>query len=399
MRLNRKTLTVRFIESVAIPSAEKREAKIFDTEQVGLGLRVYSTGEKTFFVQYRTKTDRRVRRMRIERCDRVSLEEARTRAREILVRVGRGEDPVAEQRSRRGAPTVSDLMAAYLEKHSRVSKKPRSIVEDETLSEKHVIPALGAKKAGEVSGGDIDALKRRMSATPARFNAARALLSHAFGLAIKGEHGPLGSGWGVTSNPCAHIAKHRPSKRGRVLTPDEWTRLAQALCEAKERPPIIAAIRLLAVTGARRNEILTARREWVDLEGACLRLPDSKTGPKTIALPTVALEIIRESYRADAFSKWLIPGLLPGSCATDIEHPWQRIRKAAGLDTMRLHDLRHSFLSTGGNLGIAAPLLQRAAGHADGSTTERYLHLGQDPVLAAAEGIAGAIAARMAGAR
>ena len=227
-----------------------------------------------------------------------------------------------------------------------------------------------------------------------RFNAARALLSHAYNLALKGQHGPLGDGWGITANPCTHIDKNKSPKRGRVLTPDEWKALGKALSASKEHPPAVAAIRLLALTGARRNEILAARVEWID--GDRIRLPDSKTGPKVLSLPAAAVAIVKDLRAAWPFSPWLIPGPLPGTRCQDLERPWQRIRAAAGLSAIRLHDLRHSFISTGGDLGVASALLQRAAGHANASTTERYLHVGEDPVSKAVESVGAVVAARMA---
>lgn len=382
----RKKLTARMIES--LPTREKGDYKVFDSEQIGFGVRVYATGGQIYFVGKRLRG--RLRWLRIGRVGELPLAEARQKAREILAEAGRGADPFV---SPDGA-TVKALIDTYIKQWSKVHKKERSIAEDESLAEKHLIPALGKKRASSVTGGDIAALRNSMKKCPVRFNAARALLSHAFNLAMKGEHGPLGGGWGVSSNPCVHVEKNKTAKRGRVLTADEWKALGEALATGDEHPPAIAAIRLLALTGARRNEILTARVDWIDRN--CIRLPDSKTGPKVIALPAAAVAIVKELRTTWPFSPWLIPGSLPGARVQDLEKPWQRIREAASLSSLRLHDLRHSFITTGGDLGLASALLQRAAGHANAATTERYLHVGTDPVAQAVEAVGAVLAERLA---
>jgi integrase len=167
---------------------------------------------------------------------------------------------------------------------------------------------------------------------------------------------------------------------------DELARLGKALLEAEqnvtEPTPAIAAFRLLLVTGCRRNEIQTLK--WEYIQGTSLVLPDSKTGAKKVALGNVALEILMAMPRVSN-NPYVIPGKRPLTHLTDLERPWRRIRKRAGLADVRIHDLRHSFASNAIGLGESLPMIGKLLGHTQVQTTARYAHLANDPVQLAAD--------------
>ena len=153
----------------------------------------------------------------------------------------------------------------------------------------------------------------------------------------------------------------------------------------------MAAIRLLMLTGCRRDEILTLKWEDVDLRAGELHLCDSKTGARDIPLPRAAAELLAGLPRVPG-NPWVIPGRKPGGRLSNLNDHWQRIRKRAGLDGVRIHDLRHSFASRALALGESLSTIGRLLGHGQVTTTARYAHLARDAVKASASRVAGSIA-------
>ena len=182
------------------------------------------------------------------------------------------------------------------------------------------------------------------------------------------------------------------------MSEEELGRLSEALADAEaERPEwtrAVAAIRLLALTGCRRGEILGLKWAEVDFERRCLRLPDSKTGPKTVYLNAAALEVLAGIERLED-NPHVIPGTKPGAHLRDLNRPWAWVRKRAGIEDVRLHDLRHTYASFGVGSGLSLPLVGRLLGHSKSATTDRYAHLADDPVRKAAETIGATVDAAM----
>jgi integrase len=208
----------------------------------------------------------------------------------------------------------------------------------------------------------------------------------------------LAEGWGLRpdgSNPCRHVERYPERRLERYLSSSELTRLGEVLADAErneqEPPSVIAAIRLLILTGARRSEILNLRWPEIDLERGFLRLRDSKTGPKAIPLNAPAREGLAGLERT---GEWVLP-TAQGTGPVSLSKPWSRIRRHAGLEDLRIHDLRHSFASVGAGAGLGLPLIGKLLGHTQPATTHRYAHLGDDPVRQASEAIGARISAAM----
>ena len=200
------------------------------------------------------------------------------------------------------------------------------------------------------------------------------------------------------SNPCRHVEKYREGRRERFLSQVELGRLGDALREAEQdkscSPWVVAAVRLLTLTGARLNEILTLRWEHVSEEHESLFLPDSKTGRKAIHLSPPALALLQAIPRLEG-NPYVICGERPGRHLVNIEKPWRRIRAAAKLDDVRLHDLRHSFASVAASGGQSLIVIGKMLGHSQPATTARYAHLADDPVKAASDAVGRHIASAM----
>jgi integrase len=182
-----------------------------------------------------------------------------------------------------------------------------------------------------------------------------------------------------------------------MLSAAELARLGDALAAYDGSPYITAAVKLLLFSGARLSEILGLRWEWINLERGEARLPDSKTGAKTLHLPPPALAVLKGLPRLEG-NPYVIVGQKDGASLVNLQKPWQAIRKAAGLTDVRLHDLRHSYASVGAAGGDSLLVIGKLLGHHHAATTERYAHLALDPIKAAAASIAGRIASALEGA-
>ena len=211
----------------------------------------------------------------------------------------------------------------------------------------------------------------------------------------------MAEAWGVVPegrNPCRSAVKYKERRRERFLTEEEFRRLGRVLAEAETEGGLsayaVAAIRLLTLTGCRRNEILALQWKDVDLDAGELSLKDTKTGARTVPLSPAALKVLAALPRVRG-NPWVIPGKKPGAHMRNINDPWEIVRKRAGLEDVRLHDLRHSFASRALALGESLPVIGKLLGHTQVETTARYAHLARDSVRESAARIAASIGAHL----
>lgn len=363
----------------------------WDDELHGFGLRVYPSGRKVFVLSYRAKGQKRL--ATVGPYGVLTVDEARHKASRLLYAVGDGADPLAEKRQESREPTLAEFAQRYLTQHGP-KKKASSLLTDRRILERHLLPRLGQRKVRDLDRADVMRVHHEMRATPILANRALALLSKMLNLA---------EAWGVRpdgSNPVRHVDRYPERPKERYLSPAELTRLGEILRdveqEGTEHPSALLAIRLLALTGARRNEILELTWSAVDFDRAELVLADSKTGPKRIPLPAPALALLREAPRVQG-NPYVCPGERDGGRFYGLQRPWDRIRTRAGLPDVRLHDLRHTHAATAVSAGLALPLVGKLLGHAHAATTQRYAHLRDEPVRAAAELVGSEIGAALAG--
>ena len=383
-------ITKRFVEGIE-PAAS--DVFAWDDDLRGFGLRLKPSGIRSYIVQYRNAHGRS-KRMTIGEHGRLTAEEARKRARLILAEVETGGDPAEARNAARKAPTVTEFAERYLSDHVATKMRPKSAAEDRRMLSRLLLPALGTRKLTDVTRADVARLHHDIRRTPTQANRVLSLLSRMMNMAEK---------WGLRpdgSNPCRHVEKFKEAKRERYLSADELARLGDVLTErertATEAPGVVAAVRLLILTGCRLSEILTLQWPYVDFADACLRLPDSKTGAKTVHLNAPALAVLAAMEREEG-SPWVIAGGKPGTHLVNLQKPWGRIRAAAGIADVRLHDLRHSFACVAVGLGEGLPMIGKLLGHTQTQTTARYAHLAADPVKAATERVGAALAGMLGG--
>jgi integrase len=351
----------------------------------GFGVRVYPSGKKTYLVQYRV--GRRTRRITIGQHGVLTAEEARARARQLLGDVARGEDPSAARQERMRAPTVAGLCERFRDEYVDEHCKPTTARDYRSIIKRFIRPRLGPLLIAEVTRADIVAFHHALRETPYQANRAASMLSKLFNLA---------EDWGLRqagSNPARRIKKFREEEKKRYLSEEEQTRLGEVLADAledgTESLQAVSAILLLIYTGCRLSEILTLRWDYVTTHH--LELPDSKTGRRRIPLPREAYDILAELPR-EAGNPYVIVGEVPGERLINLQKPWTRIRKRAGIPDVRMHDLRHTYASVAMKHGIDPFTLKEILGHKSLQTTLRYAHLADDAVQTAA----GTVAARLA---
>ena len=373
-------LTKRLVDSLA---AEGGDLVVWDAELPGFGVRVKPSGVKSFCIQYRNEQGRS-RRVTIGRYGRMTVDEARKEARQKLAKVDRGADPAQEKQAARTDITMKELSNRYMEEYALLHKKPLSVAADERSLRLVILPALGHLPVKGITRADVAKMMHAHKNEPVKANRAFALLSKALNLAET---------WGIrpdASNPCRHVKKFPERPKQRFLSEDELSRLGKVLkdCEQEgnELPSVITAIRLLLFTGCRRQEILELKWEYVDFERECIFFADSKTGFKAVPLGNAALEVLANTPRA-AGNPYVCPGIKPMRPLVGLQRAWARIRTKAGLDDVRLHDLRHTFGATGAGAGQSLHILGKILGHSQAKTTSRYAHLAQTPQKKAVDSI------------
>ena len=372
-----------------------KDSYLWDEELPGFGLKITPAGRKIYLVQYRLGGRQgRTRRFTIGQHGELTPAAARIEAKRLLGKIAVGHDPASDRDKMKADRTLAAVLEQFMTEHVRPKRKQSTAREYQRIAKLYIVPRLGRRPIGEIKRPDIARLHHELASKPYQANRTLALLSKFFNWAEK--HGLRPDG----SNPCRHIEKYRESRRERFLSATELARLGDALRAAEREksatPWMIGAIRLLTFTGARLSEIITLRWDYISEEHNCLLLPDSKTGRKAIRLNAPALALLKSLPRLDD-NPHVICGEKPGQHLVNLEKPWRRIRKAAKLDDVRLHDLRHSFASVAASGGQSLVVIGKLLGHSQPATTARYAHLADDPVKVASDLVGKHIAAAMDG--
>jgi integrase len=379
-------ITDRSVRTLVAPAVGNRIT--YDEEVKGFGVRITSAGAKAFILNYRVAG--RERRITIGSFPDWSVADARNEARGLKRQIDVGEDPMADRHADRAAPTMNDLINRFVSEH--LPKKRASTQDEyERLIRVHIRPALGNKRVADLRHSDMEALHRKIAAkAPYAANRALAVVSKMLNLAVRWEM--------RTDNPTRGVERSPEQKRERFMTPAEIGRLGEVLATHPERTSA-NAVRMLLLTGARRGETLAARWQDVDLSSGIWAKPAATT--KTAKLHRVPLSapalLLLAEMKAQADLEngrrardkldpipWLFPGQ-HGNALGNVKHFWQSVCQKAGLQGVRVHDLRHTFASVLASSGLSLPIIGALLGHSQSSTTHRYAHLMDDPLRAATE--------------
>jgi len=389
----------------------------YDTELKGFGVAIYPSGIKSWVCEYRPHGGGRgtaKKRVTLGKVTQLPPEQARKTAADMLAAVRLGGDPALEKAERRASVTVGELIDFFDAQYVGPMLKPGTAVSHRIALEE-LRRAHGALKATALTRSHVTTLHFRMADRPYAANRAVAVWSKAFAWAAGAGLIPEGQ------NPAKNIKKYREQGRERFLTSDELARLGDALREGEtiglpyfvdETKPTAkhaakadhrrvkldryatAAFRLLVLTGARLREILHAKWEQVDIERGLIFLADSKTGKKPLYLSAAAQKVLADLPRIEG-NPHVIAGANDGAPRSDLKKPWAAVSRAAGLEGVRIHDLRHSFASFGAGASLGLPIIGKLLGHSQPATTARYAHLDADPMRRAVDTIGSAISGAM----
>ena len=364
-------LTQRQIDAL---KPRKKTFDLRDTELKGFGVRVRSSGIKRYFVQSQHEGTRTWRI--IGNAAEMTLEEARCRARPVLASLHNGEEIIAVTDEETRFEVVAEKLFEVCERHWKAGtrKVNRYYLKNQLL------PWFQNMQIAGITERDVKQWHASLHATPFAADRAAPVLSVILRQAEVYGYRPEGS------NPCVGIRRYRRRGRERFLSPEEMQRLGAVLSRHENTRPLeIATIRLLLLTGCRRNEILTLK--WPDYREGRLYLRDSKTGPRTVWLSSPARGILDGLPRRGA---WIFPARRKRShfSPTMLDPFWWKVRGEAGLSDVRLHDLRHSYASVALLNGATVPTIARLVGHNDTATTLKYTHLNHTAVRAAVETVA-----------
>ncbi|WP_171230066.1 site-specific integrase [Ruegeria sp. HKCCA4008] len=385
-------LTKRQIDNAACD--ENKARCLWDDNLTGFGVKLLPSGAKRYFVKYRSYGGGRRAKQRwftIGTHGQIPFEQAKEDARQILAAVKRGEDPQGEKLAIRDAPKLVDAWEKF-EREELANKKPATIRDYTSCWERHIAPRLGSTKAVDVSRSDVSRLHQSLSNTPYLANRMLALLSSLMNRCEAWEWREQGT------NPCRFVKKFEEQPRERYLSSPELERLGKALRDLVDEgaiwPDVANLIKLLLLTGARRNEIATCEWGWIDWERQVIMLPDSKTGAKPLFLGDSAIEVLQRQKvtTRDPASTYVFPGKKQNYPLVNLSKPWKRICEFAELNDVRIHDLRHTAASIAVGKGVALPVIGRLLGHTQTQTTARYAHVDNQPALAAANAIGNGVA-------
>jgi integrase len=380
----------------------------------GFGLRVYPSGRKVFIAQVRV--GRATRRVKIGPYGPFTVEQARARATEIIRLAASGVDPQRERRARRDAITVSQLCEAYLDatdagtvitRFGRVKRAATMSIDRGRIS-RHIVPLIGSILASDLGRSDVQRMVDDIAArkTAGRFKGRTRGIARVTGGAGTAARvvGLLGGiytwaerrGLVPGPNPCRGIEKAASGTRDRVLNGTELRELGKQLIVAAETTPQAAvAVKLIALTGLRRQEACGLRWSEVDELGRCLRLAETKTGRSVRPIGARAIALLK-TVPVDS-DTWVFPSC-SGDGATDLKHQIAEIFDAAGLQDARSHDLRRTFATTAADLGYSDATIADMLGHSRRTVTARhYIRRPDEALVAAVDKVSATIETVMSG--
>ena len=380
------TLTTQLIKTIDCPTGKKK-TELFDLLYRGLSLEVRATGGKTYYRRYRDSRGR-IRQIKLGDERNLSLADARQLSDKVGRRVAMGEDPLEQKQIARTVPTFADFIADQYMPYIKSYK--RSWDTDVSLLKNHLLPRVGKRYMDEITRQDIvkmHADRKASGAAPGSANRLLIMMRYIFNLTMKWEVP------GIKANPCKGIPlMEENNKMERYLSVEEAERLYGAVCKS-ENTMLKYIVPMLILTGARKREVLDAKWEDFDLGRRSWRIPISKSGKaRHVPLSDGALNVLASMPRK---VEWAFANPDTGKPYVSIFCAWNTVRKNAGLSNVRMHDLRHSFASLLINSGRTLYEVQHILGHTQVKTTQRYAHLSQDTLLAAANSATAALGSAM----
>ena len=384
MAAHRKSkITIKVVEAL------KPGETVMDTDEPGFGVRLQSKAPH-YFVRKFAKGQRHFQSIGEHGAGGLTVSNARDRASRIIMDIRDGVSPAERRAHERGMPTITELAEQWLALHVDSKLKPTTAGGYRSALHTLILPAIGKISVDKLTEKDLATMHHDARSRPYAANRSLAIVSKLMSFAERQGFRPKGE------NPASGLERFREQKRERFLSIEELGAIGAALSspEAAEHhaPQTLAALAFLLLTGMRMNEVLKLRWAEVDLDRGMLFLSDSKTGQKPVVLGLPAIELLLGTSRM-ARSPWVFPSPLdPRKPMYDLRKSWGTVSRLAGLEGVRLHDLRHSFAAVAASSGGSLPMIGRLLGHSQVQTTQRYAHLAHDPLRQLADDASMAIA-------
>ena len=356
----------------------------WDSKVPGLGLQVTAGGTKNYIIRYRTAG--RKRQAILARVGGISLAAIRKRAADELLKVrADGADMLERQHEAKQAPTVRDLVERFLNETAPARIKARRMTPSTLKAytnqcRRYVVPQLGRLHVEKVTRRDIERFAERMADVPTMRNRTLALVSRLFTLAEHWEWRPQ------RSNPVRGVDRAREDARDRTLSPSEFGRLADALESLDTRyPSAVAAIRVAAMSGMRISEVLSLTWEGVDVETGRAILAKTKTGRRVVPLSGPVLAIVTAQPRI-AGNPYVFHGARSAAVGYSlVRRVFATACREAGLEDIRLHDLRRTVATNLAGAGLGAFTIRDVLGHSTLTMSNRYVRMASDALTEATE--------------
>lgn len=379
------TLSASVVNSAECPPG-RGKLDIYDTAIPGFILEVRSSGGKTYHLRYRDRYGKQ-RQFKIGDAESITFDRARTRAQQVRSRVVLGDSPVDDRKALRQVPTLAEFVRDGYVPHIRVHR--RNYQSTISFLRLHILPRFGKLRLDQITPQLITEAHNELKARGYALAMANRLPVHLkiiYNLAKKLKV------MGVDANPANPVKLYQVNNaKERYLTPEETQRLRAVLDEGSNRQ-FRNIVVLLLMTGCRKRELLDARWEDVDLDRRMWRIPLTKSGrPRNVPLSGAVVELLRGLPRWDR-CPYVIPNPSTMRPYGNLHYNWDRVRRAAGMPELRMHDLRHSFASNLVNAGRSIYEVGRLLGHAQVKTTQRYAHLSDATLMSAMEEAAMAVA-------
>jgi integrase len=343
-------------------------------EDRGFGVRVSSTGRKTFIYLYRMPGEIKKRRLTLGNYPTLSLAEAHLQYAEAREMVARGIDPgakaITEKEDERSAPTVAALANEYLEKWAKARK--RSWATDKRIIEKDVLPEWGRRKARDISRRDVIRLLDNIvdRGAPIMANRTLAVVRKMFNFAVARDI--------VHSSPCTVIqTPSREQRRDRVLSAEEIKTFWHGLEGTRITEGIRLALKLQLVTAQRKGEIISAEWAEIDLQEKWWTIPAEKAKnrlPHRVPLSTVAIEIMEAAKNLAGDSCWVFPSPRGAGhiTPTAVDHALRVDLNNLGINNFTPHDLRRTAASHMTSMGISRLVVSKILNHVERGVTAVY---------------------------
>jgi len=375
-------LTQAFVKKTKVPES-LNSIDHYDERMPGLLLKVLPSGRKTYYIRYKNPKKVNCQR-KIGNAEILSLSQARALARRKLAEVAMGEDPFKD------APlNLSPTLEAFAENDyiPYVKTYKKSWEMDISRIRNHLLPYFGTMRMKDIEKRDVVQLinDQLPDYKPGSINRVIILLRYMFNLAIKWEIE------GVFRNPTAGIPLLKENNQvERFLSAEEAKALLIAI-KASKNPMLQHIVSMLILTGARKREVLDAKWEDFDMERTSWRIPNTKAGKARIVPLSDTATALLMKLRKKKRSPYAFANPITLKPYKSIYYSWHTARKEAGLDDVRIHDLRHSFASFLVNAGRSLYEVQTLLGHTQIKTTQRYAHLSTTSLRAASNEVSLAV--------